>query len=66
MIQLIQKHKGVGDTVKFIADSTGVSGIVNKISEITGLPCGCKERQEEWNRPDMYLNKLLYGKRKDG
>ena len=44
---------GVGDTFKRLADKLGGEAI-KRFSERLGMPCGCAERQEEWNRSYQY------------
>ena len=61
MIQIIKKQKGLGDTIAFLTERTGIAYAVSMASEALGVDCGCAERQEK-------LNKLIpYGsKGKDG
>jgi hypothetical protein len=40
---------GVGDTVKQMADSIGGERF-KRWAEQCGIPCGCVERQERWNK----------------
>ena len=51
MIQVInKKQEGLGDTVKYIFDQTGISYAVKKASESLGIKdCGCDKRQELLN-----------------
>jgi hypothetical protein len=58
---IIRKHKGLGDTVAAIAEATGIATLVNAAIE----DCGCKERQESLNNPNLLINKLLYGTKQD-
>ena len=44
------KPKGLGDVVENIAKATGVKAVVDKVSEVTGKPCGCAERRDAMNR----------------
>lgn len=61
MIQVIKKQKGLGDTVEFIAERTGIAWAVKKAVEMGIVEdCGCEKRKK-------YLNeKVSYGTRKDG
>ena len=43
--------KGLGDSIERITKATGIKKVVDKISEVTGVDCGCEKRKE-------YLNKL--------
>jgi hypothetical protein len=51
---LILKNKGLGDTIASIAKATGLDKLV-------GEDCGCTERQEMLNNPDLLINKIFYG-----
>lgn len=58
MFQQIKKQKGLGDTVAFITQTTGIAYVVKQVSEALDIPCGCDKRQENLN------NLLPYGKKK--
>jgi hypothetical protein len=58
---ILKKHKGLGDTVAAIAETVGIKTLVESITE----DCGCKERQEALNDPNLLINKLLYGTKQD-
>jgi hypothetical protein len=58
---IIRKHKGLGDTVAAIAETVGIKTLVESITE----DCGCQERQDSLNNPDLLINKLLYGTKQD-
>jgi len=45
---LILKNKGLGDTIASIAKATGLDKLV-------GEDCGCPERQEMLNNPDLLI-----------
>lgn len=45
--------KGVGDTAQRLAAMMGGEQF-KKLAEKIGLPCGCTERQAEWNRSYPY------------
>lgn len=51
------KSKGLGDTIEKITTATGIKKVVDKVSEVTGKPCGCKERRDTLNRIFPYNNK---------
>jgi len=51
---LILKNKGFGDTIASITKATGLDKLV-------GEDCGCKQRQEMLNNPDLLINKIFYG-----
>lgn len=44
-----RKPKGLGDTIEQITTATGIKAVVDKISEVTGIDCGCEERKEALN-----------------
>lgn len=44
------KSKGLGDDIAKITKATGIKALVDKVSEVTGVPCGCDERQEKLNK----------------
>jgi hypothetical protein len=54
MLILKNKHKGLGDTIASITKATGLDKLV-------GEDCGCPERQEMLNNPDLLINKIFYG-----
>jgi hypothetical protein len=58
---VIKRHKGLGDTVAAIAEATGIATLVNAAIE----DCGCGQRQEALNNPDLLINKLFYGTKQD-
>lgn len=41
--------RGLGDTVKRIAESTGIAAVVETVSRATGTGCGCQQRRERLN-----------------
>ena len=45
-----RKPKGLGDTIEQITTATGIKAVVDKISEVTGIDCGCDERKELLNK----------------
>lgn len=51
-----KKAKGLGDTIEQITTATGIKAVVDKISEVTGLPCGCEDRKETLNKLWSYRN----------
>ena len=55
---IIKKHKGIGDTVAAITKATGLDKLVGK-------DCGCPERQEAWNDPELLVNRVFYGTKQD-
>jgi hypothetical protein len=45
-----RKPKGLGDTIEQITTATGIKAVVDKISEVTGIDCGCNERKDALNK----------------
>lgn len=58
---IIKRHKGLGDTVAAIAETVGIKALVEAAIE----DCGCEERQEALNDPNLLINKLFYGTKQD-
>jgi len=58
---IIRNHKGLGDTVAAIAETVGIKTLVESITE----DCGCGQRQESLNNPDLLINKMFYGTKQD-
>lgn len=66
-IKVFGKHKGFGDTVEALAKAVYADKIAEAIARGVGAEdCGCNGRKEELNNPDLLVNKLFYGVRKDG
>lgn len=51
-----EKSRGLGDSIEKFTRATGIKRIVNKISEVAGIPCGCSKRQEALNELVPYKN----------
>jgi hypothetical protein len=45
-----KKSKGLGDTLEKVTKATGIKAVVDKISDVTGIDCGCEERKEKLNK----------------
>ena len=45
-----RKPKGLGDTIEQITTATGIKAVVDKISEVTGIDCGCEKNKEFLNK----------------
>ena len=54
------ESKGLGDVIEKITTSTGIKAIVDKVSEVTKVPCNCDQRKEALNNPDLLVNKILF------
>ena len=45
------KSKGLGDNIeKYITKPLGIKAVVDKVSEITGVPCNCEGRKTKLNK----------------
>lgn len=55
---IIKRHKGIGDTVAAITKAT-------RLDKLVGENCGCGERQEAWNDPNLLVNRIFYGTKQD-
>jgi len=63
MLELTETYRtnnGLGDTIEQITKATGIKYLVEKTSEILDVPCGCSERKEALNNPDLLVNKIFY------
>ena len=49
-VKKVVKSRGLGDTIEKITTATGIKKVVDTISEITGVPCGCSEKKEALNK----------------
>lgn len=47
---MARRKKGLGDTIEAITEATGIKKVVETISEVTGLDCGCDARKEKLNK----------------
>ena len=41
--------RGLGDVVEAFTKATGIKAIVDKVSDVLGVDCGCDERREKLN-----------------
>ena len=55
---ILRNHKGLGDTIAALAK-------VTRLDELVGDDCGCGQRQEALNDPNLLINKLFYGTKQD-
>ena len=51
------KSKGLGDTIEKFTKATGIKKVVDKVSEVTGIDCGCDERKKLLNKVFPYRSK---------
>jgi hypothetical protein len=59
---IIKKHYGFGDAIHTITKVTGIEKVVKAVA---GEDCGCKERKEMLNNPNLLINKIFYGTEQD-
>ena len=48
------KSKGLGDSIEKFTKKTGIKKVVEKVSEVTGIDCGCDERKALLNKMFPY------------
>jgi len=53
----LRPSRGLGDSVRKITEATGIHAAVRAVSRVTGVPCGCEERQSRWNEAIPYTEK---------
>tara|TARA_B100002019_G_C21100377_1_gene513234 strand:- start:329 stop:487 length:159 start_codon:yes stop_codon:yes gene_type:complete len=41
--------RGLGDRIEKFTKATGIKKLVDKASEVTGVPCGCDKRRDALN-----------------
>ena len=54
-----KQSKGLGDTIENITSATGIKAVVETISEVTGVDCGCDKRKEKLNKLLPYRLKVV-------
>lgn len=54
------KSKGLGDAIEKITIGTGIKAVVDKVATVTKKPCGCQQRKEALNNPNLLINKILF------
>lgn len=58
MIQVIKKHEGLGDTIEYITEKTGIKYAVEIAAKLAGIKdCGCGKRKELANKHINYGRK---------
>ena len=55
---MTKKSKGLGDTIERITKATGIKAVVDKVSEVTGIDCGCQQRKEALNKLYPYSRQM--------
>tara|TARA_R110000787_G_C13232597_1_gene427405 strand:+ start:238 stop:399 length:162 start_codon:yes stop_codon:yes gene_type:complete len=51
------KSKGLGDTIEKATKATGIKKIVDAVSRVTGVDCGCSKRRDALNEKYPYKKK---------
>ena len=54
------KDKGVGDTIARITKATGIE---KAVKAVIGEDCGCEERKNKLNEPNILINRIFYPKK---
>jgi hypothetical protein len=54
------ENKGLGDTIGIVTKYTGIKKVVDTVAKIVQKDCGCAERQQKLNNPDLLVNKIFY------
>lgn len=61
-IKILKAHKGIGDSIEAAIKVARIDKVVNAITDAVGIKnCGCNERKESLNNPDLLINKIFYG-----
>lgn len=50
-------EKGLGDTIAKVTKVTGIKKIVDVVSKVTNIDCGCSNRQDMLNKAFPYKQK---------
>ncbi len=48
------QSRGLGDSIAKFTEKTGIKTVVEKVSDGLNIPCGCKNRQEWFNKKFPY------------
>lgn len=48
-VHKVVPSKGLGDTISKITKKTGIKAVVDKVSEVLNVDCGCSARQDKLN-----------------
>lgn len=54
------ESRGLGDTIEKITIATGIKKVVDTVTKSSGKKCGCSERKERLNNPNLLVNKIFY------
>lgn len=56
------KDQGIGDTIARITKATGIERVVKTV---VGEDCGCEERRQLLNQPNILINRIFYPKKQN-
>ena len=51
---------GLGDIVEAVTTVTGIKAVVDKVSEVLDVDCGCEERKADWNEINVRTIRDLF------
>ena len=54
------KNRGFGDAIESFTTVTGIKTVVKGIANAIDADCGCEERKNKLNNPDLLVNKIFY------
>ena len=46
----VKDSVGLGDVVEKVTKATGIKKVVDTVSDVLGIDCGCEERKAKWNK----------------
>lgn len=62
-MKIERKSEGVGDTIAKFTAATGIDKVAQAVANLAGYKdCGCNERKEALNDPNLLVNKMFYKK----
>ena len=60
-----KRVEGFGDEIARVTKKLGLDRVAEEVAKAAGKKdCGCKNRQQKLNDPDLLVNKVFYGKNK--
>ena len=62
-MKIEKRSEGVGDTIAKFTAATGIDKVAEAVANLAGYKdCGCGERKEALNDPNLLVNKMFYKK----
>lgn len=49
----------LGDVIEKVTTVTGIKKVVHTIAKKTGKDCGCAQRKDALNNPNLLINKII-------